>query len=147
MLISKKINDAINQQIGNEFGASLQYVAIAVHFDCRALPGLAAHFYKQAEEEGDHAMRFVRFLVDADGEVKIPAVPAPKAKFATAEEAEKSSEWHLSLHVPLATAVTSFQIAIAISAIAILTRRKKLWYGGLLLTIVGIVFLILGIIP
>ena len=50
MLISQKINDAINQQIGNEFGASLQYVAIAAHFDEEALPQLASHFYKQAEE-------------------------------------------------------------------------------------------------
>ena len=98
MLISKKINDALNQQIGNEFGASLQYVAIAVHFDTRALPKLAAHFYQQAEEENDHAMRFVKFLVEADGEVKIPAVPAPKAKFATAEEAVKMSlDWELEV--------------------------------------------------
>src|SRR5262245_45606748 len=94
MLISKKINDAINEQIGNEFGASLQYVAIAVHFDTRALPQLAAHFYKQAAEERDHAMRFVKFIVDADGEVVIPAVPAPKATFKTAEEAVKMSlDW------------------------------------------------------
>jgi bacterioferritin B len=64
MLISKKINDAINQQIGNEFGASLQYVAIAAHFDGEALPQLAAHFYEQAKEERDHAMRFVKFLVE-----------------------------------------------------------------------------------
>jgi ferritin len=98
MLISKKINDAINQQIGNEFGASLQYVAIAVHFDDRALPQLAVHFYKQAEEERDHAMRFVKFLVDTDGEVTIPAVPAPKAKFKTAEEAVKLSlDWELEV--------------------------------------------------
>lgn len=65
---------------------------------------------------------------------------------AKAEEAEKSSEMHLAKHVPLATAVTVFQIAIAISAISILTRRKALWYGGILLTIVGVVFLVLGII-
>jgi uncharacterized protein DUF4337 len=64
-----------------------------------------------------------------------------------AEEAEKSSEWHLSRHVPLASAVTAFQIAIAISAIAILTKKKKLWWGGILLTLAGIVFLVLGILP
>ncbi|MDP4244601.1 MAG: DUF4337 family protein [Bacteroidota bacterium] len=64
-----------------------------------------------------------------------------------AEEAEKSSEWHLGKHVPLASAVTAFQIAIAISAIAILTRRKPLWYGGLLLTCVGIFFLVQGLLP
>jgi hypothetical protein len=66
---------------------------------------------------------------------------------AKAEEAEKQSEWHLNRHVPLASAVTAFQIAIAISAIAILTRRRKLWYGGILLTLVGLVFLLLGIFP
>jgi Domain of unknown function (DUF4337) len=64
-----------------------------------------------------------------------------------AKAAEESSEWHLSRHVPLATAVTAFQIAIAISAIAILTKKRRLWYVGLLLTLGGIVFLILGIIP
>ena len=69
------------------------------------------------------------------------------ARKKTAEEEEKSSEWHLSRHVPLATAVTAFQIAIAISAIAILTKKRRLWYAGLLLTLGGIVFLLLGIIP
>ena len=64
-----------------------------------------------------------------------------------AEEAESRSEAHLARHVPLASAVTVFQIAIAISAIAIITHRKKLWYAGLLLTIAGIVFLFLGIFP
>ena len=98
MLISKKINDAINQQIGNEFGASLQYVAIATHFDLEALPQLAAHFYEQAEEERDHAMRFVKFLVEADGELVIPSVPAPKAKFSSAEEAVKLSlDWEVEV--------------------------------------------------
>jgi hypothetical protein len=65
----------------------------------------------------------------------------------TAEEAEKESEEHLAKHVPLASAVTAFQIAIAISAIAILTRRKVLWVGGLILTCIGIVFFVLGILP
>jgi predicted Na+-dependent transporter len=43
--------------------------------------------------------------------------------------------------------VTAFQIAIAISAIAILTRRKKLWFGSLVLTAIGIVFFIVGLLP
>jgi hypothetical protein len=63
-----------------------------------------------------------------------------------AEENEKSSEAHMKKHVTLSKAVTIFQIAIAISAIAILTRKKILWYSGVLLTLVGVVFLLLGII-
>jgi hypothetical protein len=64
-----------------------------------------------------------------------------------AEEDEQVSEAHLARHVPLSRAVTAFQIAIAISAIAVLTRRKMLWYGGLVLTAIGICFLIVGILP
>ncbi len=62
-----------------------------------------------------------------------------------AEEDAKSSEAHLAKHVTISKAVTIFQIAIAISAIAILTRRKTLWYAAIALTLAGSVFLILGV--
>ena len=87
MLISDRMNAAINQQIGNEFSAELQYVAIAAHFDNESLPELAQHFYTQAEEERMHAMRFVKFLVDAGGKVEIPAISQPQSRFGKAEDA------------------------------------------------------------
>jgi ferritin len=85
------MNAAINEQIGNELAASNQYVAIAVHFDSEGLPALAKHFYRQAEEEREHAMRFVRYLVDADAPVEIPAIPAPRSAFSSAEDAVQLS--------------------------------------------------------
>lgn len=91
MLISQQMNAAINEQIGREFGASHQYVAIAAHFDTENLSTLAKHFYRQAEEERDHAMRFVRYLMDAGAKVAIPAVAAPKPEFSSAEDAVKLS--------------------------------------------------------
>jgi ferritin len=98
MLISDKMNAALNEQTGHEFGASLQYVAIAAYFDSDNLPELAAHFYRQAEEERDHAMRFVNYLVDAGGKVALPAIPAPKSGFASAEEAVKLSvDWEVTV--------------------------------------------------
>lgn len=87
MLISQSMNDAINQQIGNEFTASLQYVSIAAHFASETLPELAAHFYRQAEEERDHALRFLHYIVEAGGRVEIPAIPTPQSEFKTVEEA------------------------------------------------------------
>ena len=62
-----------------------------------------------------------------------------------AEEFEANADLHLRTHVTLSKAVTIFQIAIAIAAIAILTRRKMLWYGSVLLSIVGMIFLLMGI--
>ncbi len=71
----------LNEQIGHEFGASQQYVAIATYFDALTLPQLAAHFYRQAVEERNHAMMIVQYLLDADEEVAIPGVEAPETTF------------------------------------------------------------------
>lgn len=87
MFASDKLIGALNEQIGHELAAEHQYIAIAAHFDGEALPMLAKLFYEQAEEEREHAMKFVRFLVDIDAAVEVPEVPAPKASFKTAEEA------------------------------------------------------------
>ena len=91
MLISDKILAAINEQVGNEFSAMLQYLAIAAHFDRETLPMLAGHFYKQAEEEKEHAHKFIKFVLDTGGRVAIPAIPAPQALFSFAEDAVKLS--------------------------------------------------------
>ena len=91
VLMSKEINAALNVQIGHEFMASLQYVSIATYFDIEGLPSLARHFYRQAVEERDHAMRFVKFVVDAGGRVEIPAIPEVRSKFGSAEEAVQLS--------------------------------------------------------
>lgn len=91
MLLSAELNAALNGQVGYEFGASLQYVAIAAYFDSDNLPVLARHFYQQAAEERDHAMRFVKFIVDADGKLGIPAIPAPRSTFGSAQEAVQLS--------------------------------------------------------
>ncbi len=76
-----RFTQALNEQIAYEFGASQQYVAIAVHYDAQTLPQLAAHFYRQAVEERNHAMMMVQYLLDADEDVVIPAVEAPQVSF------------------------------------------------------------------
>jgi ferritin len=74
--------EALNEQVGREFAASQQYVAIAVHYDAETLPQLAAHFYRQALEERNHAMMIVQYLLDAGGLVQIPGVDPPQTEFA-----------------------------------------------------------------
>jgi ferritin len=75
---------ALNEQVGYEYGASQQYVAIAVYYDAETLPALAAHFYRQAVEERNHAMMIVQYLLDAGEEVVIPGVEPPQTNFSDA---------------------------------------------------------------
>jgi len=73
--------EALNEQIGREFAASQQYVAIAVSYDDETLPQLAGHFYRQAVEERNHAMMIVQYLLDSGQRVTIPGVDAPQTTF------------------------------------------------------------------
>jgi len=91
MLISPELAAAMNQQIGHEFGAGLQYVSIAAYFDSQKLQLLAKLFFEQAQEENQHAMKFVRYVLDTQGELKIPAIPQPVASFASAEAAAQAA--------------------------------------------------------
>jgi bacterioferritin B len=79
-----KFAPALNEQISYEFAASQQYIAIAVYYDGETLPQLAAHFYRQAVEERNHAMIIVQYLLDANETVVVPAVEAPQTDFSDA---------------------------------------------------------------
>jgi bacterioferritin B len=76
-----KFHALLQEQIYNEFGSAQQYIAIAVYFDDDDLPQLAKHFYGQAVEERNHAMRFVQYLLDRDVHVEIPGVDAVRNQF------------------------------------------------------------------
>jgi ferritin len=94
MLISKKLLATINQQIGNEFGASLEYLQIASYFDSEDMLKLAQLFFDQAEEERAHAMKLLKYVLDTGGEVSIPAIPAPIVKFdSPAHAVQTALDW------------------------------------------------------
>jgi ferritin len=78
--------EKLNEQVGHEFAASQQYVAVAVYYDDQTLRQLASHFYRQAVEERNHAMIIVQYLLDAEQPVTVPGVPAPQTSFADVVE-------------------------------------------------------------
>jgi hypothetical protein len=63
---------------------------------------------------------------------------------AEAKHKQHESEGHLHKHVVFARGVTLFQIAIAIGAIAALTRQRPFWFVSLVFGGVGVWFLVQG---
>lgn len=86
MTHSESLLAAMNRQVGNEMGASMQYIAIASYFATESLDELARFFYRQADEERDHAMKFVKFVADAGATLEIPEIHAPRTGFSSAAE-------------------------------------------------------------
>ena len=76
----------LREQVRHEFNASQQYIAIAVWYDAHDLPQLAAHFYRQAVEERNHAMMIVQWMLDRDLRISIPGVDEVKGDFASIVE-------------------------------------------------------------
>jgi ferritin len=78
---AERFVEALNGQIADEFAASQQYIAIAVYYEARTFPQLAAFFYGQSVEERNHAMMMVKYLLDTNASVKVAGVAEPKTAF------------------------------------------------------------------
>ena len=63
-----------------------------------------------------------------------------------AKEQERSSAEHLRRHQIFAKAVTFFQVAIALSAIAVLMKKRRFFAVSLVFGGVGVVFFVLGLL-
>ncbi|MCP4428694.1 MAG: ferritin [Chloroflexi bacterium] len=108
MIVKPKVVDAMNAQIQSEFGASAQYIAIAIYFDEEGLPDLAQFFYEQSLEEREHAMKFIHYLLETGAKPLIPGLPnmvnefesaAAAVEFALGQEQKVTQQIHNILHI------------------------------------------------
>jgi hypothetical protein len=83
--------------------------------------------------------------VSEDDKAKLDSYRDDQEKISEiAKEKQEAAEHHLKIHQAMAKSVTFFQIAIAISAISILVRRRKFWYGSLAFASIGLGFFVWG---
>lgn len=76
---------AFNQQITMELASSVAYLQMSVYFESENLIGMASWMRMQAEEENDHAHRFMKFVLDRGNPVRLGAIEAPTADFESVE--------------------------------------------------------------
>lgn len=77
---------ALNEQVRREFQAAQNYLAMATHLDGKSLEYVAGFFYRQADEEREHAMKIVRYLLEVGQAPVIPALAQPQADFGDLSE-------------------------------------------------------------
>lgn len=90
----------------------------------------------------------IRMLLPATANAKSPeaTIKEQEAVKKSAEEDENESEAHLQHHLTFSRSVTLLQVAVAISAISIITRKRFLWYAGMAIALVGAWFFIMGLV-
>lgn len=82
MMISKKMEAALNGQINAELYSWYLYQAMAANFEALNLRGMAQWMSVQAREEMGHAMKIYGFLIERGGRAKLAAIDAPPQKWA-----------------------------------------------------------------
>ena len=93
-MISKNMQDAVNEQINKELYSSYLYLSMSAYFSDRNLPGLAQWLRVQAEEERGHAMKFYDFLLDRGGRVLLKEIAKPGEMWNSTFEAFKEVQAH-----------------------------------------------------
>lgn len=80
-MLSKRVEEALNDQLQVELESAYVYLGMAAHCEAESLTGFAAWLHRQAEEEYAHAMRFYKFINDRDGRVALRTLDGPPTTY------------------------------------------------------------------
>ena len=80
-MLGKTIQDAMNEQIKNEFYSAYQYLSMAAYCESMNLPGFAHWMRAQAREETAHAMKFYDFVLERNGRIVLRGIDGPLVEF------------------------------------------------------------------
>ena len=80
-MLSKKLQDAMNEQIKNELYSAYLYLSMSAYCEAANLPGFGHWMRMQAQEEEAHAMKFYDFIHERGGRVVLQAIDQPPLEF------------------------------------------------------------------
>ncbi|MGH7496683.1 MAG: ferritin [bacterium] len=123
-MISKTVQDAINEQIKAELHSAYIYLAMAAFCESINLKGFAHWMRLQSQEEVSHAMKLFDYSHDRGGRVLLQAIPAPTADYKTPlEMAQQTLE-----HERMVTALINNLYALAIKEHDYATEVHLQWF-------------------
>ena len=77
--LSKTITAALNAQMTKEAHASEIYLSYAAWAEHQGFSGIANFLFRHAQEERNHMMKILEYILKRGAEVKVTAIPAPPA--------------------------------------------------------------------
>lgn len=78
-MISKKMGSALNVQVKEELFSAYLYLSMGAYFKHISLSGFAHWMLVQANEEDQHALKFMHYMFDRGWQVVLEPLPRPKS--------------------------------------------------------------------
>jgi ferritin len=85
-MLSKPIQDALNEQIKHEINSAYLYLAMSAYCESITMPGCARWLKMQWQEELEHSMKLFAYVYDRGGRVTLQAIERPQADFSSIKE-------------------------------------------------------------
>lgn len=83
MKISKKLQDALSEQVKHEVNSAYLYLAMSLSCDAEGLSGCAHWLRTQWHEELGHAAKMMQYVNSRGGRVTLAAIDKPPSKYGT----------------------------------------------------------------
>ena len=80
-MLSKKIENSLNNQLSIEAYSSHVYLAMASWAENQGFPGIADFLYSHSDEERLHMMKLVRYINERGGSAIIPTLKKPEINY------------------------------------------------------------------
>lgn len=124
IMISPKIQDAINAQINAELWSGYLYLSMAMHFEAEGNAGIANWFRIQFKEEQAHAEIFINYLNSRGGRVLLAPIAGVETSWASPLAAFEAT----LAHEEKVTAMINNLYALAEAEHDYATRGKLDWF-------------------
>ncbi len=123
-MISKKMQDALNEQIREEMYSSNLYLSMAAWSESHNLKGFSHWMRVQSKEELAHALKLFDYIIERGGRVQIQAVAAPAQEFkSTREVFEKTLDHEVEV-----TKMVHHLYELALAEKDYATQNLMMWY-------------------
>jgi ferritin len=85
-MLSKPIQDALNEQIKHEINSAYIYLAMSAYCESINMPGCARWLKVQWQEELEHSMKLFNYAFDRGGRVTLQAIDRPQADYTSVKD-------------------------------------------------------------
>jgi len=93
-MLAKKMETALNQHVNAELWSSYLYLSMSYDMDNKGYAGMASWFAVQAKEEYEHAVRFMKFIGEMEGKVKLMPIEKVQQEWKSPQDAFEDTLKH-----------------------------------------------------
>ncbi len=93
-MLNAKMESALNKQVNAELWSAYLYLSMSYDMDDKGFRGMASWFARQAKEEFGHASKFMEFIGEMDGKVKLMPIGEVRQEWNSPKDAFEDTLLH-----------------------------------------------------